>query len=581
MPQNKEYKMEEGGYLIGGPESIPEGRLEAAAEAGEAGRKASGLIVLTDVLEGVNPKAAEKVEKVTEPAKDQAEKAFEKERATWATMSPEERQAEKERRRSMIEDLNKTVQQHKGVEKFGAEEGVGYNKGRAYGRVEEKVVENEAAIRGLEKADTQAEIDRLKNEVADLNKTVQEHGGVERFGAEVGYSSAKAYGRLEEEVAKKEARIKELEGKMRGPTKQAKPQEGGKPTEPEKSEDLLPKGGLTLFREAHEKAKEKPSAWGWIKERAKGLATFGYWEFHRGEQFRGATKEQGKEVAAMAANIEKVPRLSLEDALEDAEKIKKMMQAEGKEKAAGKDYERYSEAVTDPATKEKCAKNSKVMDAIMAGTMAKLEEKLKTYKSASGLKVMEIEKNRKAFRENMREELLALQAGQVGADNKKFAKLLRDSFDPNYWSRYVYGGLELALEAAGIKLFFTHYIAAEALKAKAAAAASEAAVKGKAVAGAAKMEAVGDKLGMKDTIWNTCKIWLKQQGVAHPTNSEIMQLSKQVAVDNHIGVAPWNIPGNPMDVAMHQGYLLKWTKAVVGVGKTILTKHAAAAATLH
>ncbi len=96
-------------------------------------------------------------------------------------------------------------------------------------------------------------------------------------------------------------------------------------------------------------------------------------------------------------------------------------------------------------------------------------------------------------------------------------------------------------------------------------------------AGAPKVEVViGDQVEMKDTVWNSCRILLNQQGIAHPTPSEIMQVAEQVAKDNHVGVAPWNIPGSSLDVAMKQGEHLKLTKMVGGLVKEIVAKHAGA-----
>ncbi len=82
-------------------------------------------------------------------------------------------------------------------------------------------------------------------------------------------------------------------------------------------------------------------------------------------------------------------------------------------------------------------------------------------------------------------------------------------------------------------------------------------------------------VSMKDTIWDTSKEWLNQNGITNPTSEEIMNVSKQVALDNHIAVQEWGIEGNPIDTSMQQGHLLNYkgaatVLAAINVARSII-----------
>ena len=85
-------------------------------------------------------------------------------------------------------------------------------------------------------------------------------------------------------------------------------------------------------------------------------------------------------------------------------------------------------------------------------------------------------------------------------------------------------------------------------------------------------EAAKEMVNMKDTVWYSVKEWLRAHGIINPTNQQVLELSKQVTQDNHLGVKIWEQIGNPMDTAMKQGYLLDFS----GAKKLFLKKFASA-----
>ncbi len=505
-------------------EEVPEFR--ASKEVRSSEQKLADLYELSERLREDhpdNPRLIEELDKYIEQLERQSEQ--------------NEKKLEIARLKEEIKQFNGTVQHQEGVERFGAQ--FGFNKDETYSFIEKKILEDEAAIRTLEE-----ETNRPSEEPASGAR------GEAPSGTEEGGTAAAG---------------------MNGPqeTRDATAQNGGG-TEggaartrgaENPQEIVLPKGGNVLFRESFERENEKPKVWGWLKERAKGFASFGFWELHQAERFRTAKKEISGDISTEAGNLEKTHHLSLEDALREAQNMRLMREAEGLNRMDKKDYERYSELIT----KDKKDVNSRIMGGIIDSSMAEIAKRLEKYRSASGLKVAELEKNKEEFRKQLTGALAELQDGQIEADVKKFDAIIKDSFDPNYWSRYVYGGLEAALETVGLKILITKLAAAEVVKAKGGFAAAK--------------EAAGESgnLTMKDSVWKTAKLWLRHHGVTHPTNSEVMQLSKQMAADNHIGVAPWHVTGSPMDIHMKQGYLLKWSKTAARLAKDLVAKHAAAA----
>lgn len=297
------------------------------------------------------------------------------------------------------------------------------------------------------------------------------------------------------------------------------------------------------FAGAREKAK---NTWGFLKERLKGVATFGIWEFHQAEKFRAATRDIGKDVNAQARLIEEEEGLSEEDALKEAEAMRAAFEGINRDPSA-QEYEMMSRSISA----EKMVYNERAIEKIIEDTTKSLEERLEKrsllqgYRSADvGKKVLTPE-NIALLQERMRHQLNGMRNGQVRGDFKQYAQLMRRNLDPGWWKRYVYGGVEVALDGLALHLV-TAPGAAEA-------------VPGHVPTGGPKVPPPPAELidPMHRTIWQTTAEFLKAHGIANPTNAQIMEGSKLVAQANHIGVNVWNIPGNLLDIHMQADHLLK------------------------
>src|SRR3989344_2434543 len=456
--------------------------------------------------------------------------------------------------------------------------------------------EIEGAIEKLkgesDKAQRDLEIARLKAEIAELNKIVQKSEAMSRFGHDHKFNKEETYKFIEEKILENEKKIRELEGggeqKKAGPEEiidepfepapavveePPKPLRGPKPTvlkEPlgeygevppaEPTQEEIDRGARTTLRKEsaarfggyYEAEKKRGKWWGWVKERLKGFATLGIWEFHQAERFRSNTKEVSKMISGEAEKIRRTEKLSLEDALGEAETMRIALESGGNLDPRNEDYEKVSNLITQG----KEAQNRAKIEEIVEGSKAELSERLKKYRDEWGEKVVFDEKKMKDFESNLRDSLAELKDGRVAVDDKRFKEVIRSRLDPKYWRRYVYGGVEAVLDIALLTQVVVPAASKWWLGRKAVQVGAE--VGSRVGTHVAETATDSGNIPMKDTIWKSSKEWLMKHGVNNPTNNEIMQVSKQIAGDNGVGVNIWNIAGNPLDSHMQQGFLLKF-----------------------
>ncbi|KKT82634.1 MAG: hypothetical protein A3B99_04735 [Candidatus Yanofskybacteria bacterium RIFCSPHIGHO2_02_FULL_44_12b] len=196
---------------------------------------------------------------------------------------------------------------------------------------------------------------------------------------------------------------------------------------------------LEVYRGAKEKVK---SNWGWIKERAKGFATAGIWEFYQAEKFRGSTGTAAEHVEAYAKNIEKDKNLTAEEAEKYAWDV---FRAVGGEVGRGGVENAAFMGVVEAKDKE----NDEFINRAVENAVQILEEKLRKTKGFAGQEVMS-EENKKAVRKELLSELNKIRYGAVVEDLKSFKELIRGNLDEKWWRRYVWGGAEAILWGAGI-----------------------------------------------------------------------------------------------------------------------------------
>jgi len=536
----------------------------------EVDRTLTQLDAVLPFIEEHNPAVAEGLKKTKEDLEVKSEEG--------------ERAFDLERLKSEIEDLNRTVQEGTAMSRFGSEHG--FSKDETYAFVEKRVAENEAKIRGLEKAGEQdgkrVEIDILKAEINGLNKTVQESTAMAQYGADHGFSKDKTYAHIENKIAENESKIRELEG---GETLESAVVEAQTASEPEvivdaskadeavdasqtnepftpdalvkQEKDTAPltPEAQAVFVESYEEARGKKTVWGWIKERAKGFATFGLWEFRQAERFRRGRNNTAEEIAGKAEQISKVSNLSVEQAVEEAYTMRMMAEGGDISSPESPDYEKYSEIITN----NKKEQNSRQIDAIVANSSTALKERLEKYRDEFGKVVVADDRMMTGFEGTLRNTLIELQGGQTESDTKAFNRIIQERLDPKYWRRYVYGALEGVLDAWGFKVILSSIAASEWwLGKKDAIPVLSPASPSPEVS--PKPESA-DQLAMHDNIWKTSKEWLQNHGITNPTNNEIMSVDKQVSMDNGIEVKKWGLDGNPIDTKMQQGFLLKFKGA--------------------
>ncbi|OGZ96445.1 MAG: hypothetical protein A3I44_01440 [Candidatus Sungbacteria bacterium RIFCSPLOWO2_02_FULL_51_17] len=300
------------------------------------------------------------------------------------------------------------------------------------------------------------------------------------------------------------------------------------------------------LQDAYEKNRNSSKVWGWTKERLKGLASFGLWDFYQGKKFGKARREVGRKTGQEATLVlHQLEKLDVNEAWLEAEQLK----ARSGPVQKASEYEKVSRLITY----EKTAENEKHIKRLLDQAEGELVKKLGGfkikgknfwyYRSNSGEKILAKDKL-DDLRDELEVKLRSYQNGEVAREWRDMRKIIMKELDPNYLMHYVYGGLEALIMIGGVV-----FVAPKILGLGAKAAVES---------GAA--QAVGE-VAMKDTIWNTSRILLEQAGMGAPTDGQIMEVSKAIAEANNIGVQEWGLSGSPMDTAMQQGHLLKLGQA--------------------
>src|SRR3989344_2261431 len=271
-------------------------------------------------------------------------------------------------------------------------------------------------------------------------------------------------------------------------------------------EDKNEKSLLERAKEVVSRGKEwiqKPS---WIKERLKGFFTGCWWEVHQAEKFRVGKKKTGKELAEAAKQLQSMSGLlTYADALEVHNRL-----AAGGKLEEGNTKEKFEKM----ACEVRRERNLIYINQVLQQADQKLQERLKNYRDVSGKQVQLDPEKRRQLLGALGQKLVSMQDSPKTVDVKEFSKIIKDNLDPKYWKRYVYGGAEMAVWAAGA--YWLNFAGGSAT-----VAALNAPHGAESIAG-------GDA-PMKDHIWGTVKQWLTEHGVSDPTDSQIMEGAKKVA----------------------------------------------------
>ncbi|MFA6475797.1 MAG: hypothetical protein WCV68_00100 [Candidatus Paceibacterota bacterium] len=341
-----------------------------------------------------------------------------------------------------------------------------------------------------------------------------------------------------------------------------------------------------------ERAKDKgPRVYSWLKERAKGLATFGYWEVRQAEKVRKAGTEV---VDVMEAGTGAIRQEAFTD--EDRELIKRRLRESGNdvENMSDEQLQITYDWLEGSIVGEKKEANQQIEDRLVEESIKKIEDRLRGrmgtggYRTFGGEAVLENgylpEAKAEEIRAKLRGAIGALRTSQIDRDIINYGKLVRGSIDPKWYKRYVAGGVEAALGFALVNWVVMPAVTGWA-KAKFAAGAVKEGVK-QVVASPDNIlslptdvgippDAASELVGMtpgpeevmaplKDNLWSMGKGILQQQGIADPTNGQIMEVTKQLALDNQTSVAKWGLSASkwidsmmPSGLPIHIGGALR------------------------
>lgn len=348
-------------------------------------------------------------------------------------------------------------------------------------------------------------------------------------------------------------------------------------------------------KSAWDKAKEKGARVGsWLLERAKGLMTFGWWEVHQAEKVRSASKQVSEDVKRDSQLIKQESgRLSHEDAEEEADRMRLMMEAAGKKPSELKKeevkelYDHMSESISG----EKKRNNEKYEDQIVEEAMSTIRDKVAGYKTFGGEKVdvsTEDSEKMKKIEDQLRKAIGALRTSQIDRDIIRYDQIVKKGIDPDWYKRYVAGGVEAALGFAGVHWLTMPAGGIDKLYAWWAGKG----VVAKGVKDVVK-QVVGTQGGVENDIpsvlpaeakdlipsdtspdrpltsnlWNMAKKLLQEKGIENPDNTKIMEVTKELVKSNDVDVEKWGMSGSIPDTGMPAGMLIKVGKAALLAAK--------------
>lgn len=322
-------------------------------------------------------------------------------------------------------------------------------------------------------------------------------------------------------------------------SEQAPPGGGGRPPEGPPAGVAFQRDVVETFEREHTVGQRIGS---WLKERMKGLITFGWWETHVAEKIRTGTKKIGGDMEAQSRLVrQEEGLLPQEEALAEATRIRELFAMSNMEAPSAGQYEGLSQLVTS----EKISANRHIEDTMVAEALGKIEERFGKTKRYNGTPAVTPESMR-AIENRIRNSVRAMRRGQADDDILNFTRRVRGALDPEWYKRYVATGVEMALGAVALKWAVTYM-----------AGGFGGADPTTVVEGAREVTR-----GLKDTIWGEAKRILMEKGVPRPTDGQIMELSKTIAADSKVGVDIWNMQGTPLDVQGKAGMLLNVGRAI-------------------
>lgn len=369
----------------------------------------------------------------------------------------------------------------------------------------------------------------------------------------------------------------------------------------------------------------KNKKWQWAWERVKGFCSFGLYDFIGAERVRRSTNNVAEIVSGQlkVLNIYNRPEESLRPeekkvlnemknkAALDAEKVLASQVGEltPAEKAEVLDRALlWGQAEHQHNVEEQMIEKSvREFDSWLVNTKA---HKLSRIPGLKNFGLTKTSAGDFAWTDQKKLELigqLRMEAAKTRINRdvtefKDLATLMKKNIDPNYWARYVYGGIEMALASAAV-VYVAPLFKAGVVNKVGAKAGVEAAKQAKSaiidgnlapsdltpkpqtlvdkisgaprhffsdVAKGISVEGTPEQIEMKKTVWHTMKAWLENNGVNNPTNAQILEATKITCSDNQIGIKEFGSTGKVMDVKMQNGFPL----SVKGLTAKLATKAA-------
>ncbi len=336
-------------------------------------------------------------------------------------------------------------------------------------------------------------------------------------------------------------------------------------------------------------AERAVNAWRFARERVKGVATFGFWEVHEAEYLRSEVKGVSKEASRNTKLLQREQNLTYDDEHEEANRMNNLYDQLGIEERNALPPQELYRNMANWVSAEKISQNKEIEQELVDGALSTLRERFAKKVDFRGRPILTEEKLFNIESELRRTASVARYT-QIDRDIINYNKLIRKNLDPEWYRRYVAGGIEFAL--ASVALGAVAYTSSAKIGAwwggRMAKKALGTGVKQAAervmhadaptgtgssyvqdlikkfltptAAGGVELEDLPmpdeELIDKGDNIWNITKDYLSNHGIKNPTNAQILEAAKEVAKENNIAVKEWGISGEISDRQLRPGKVL-------------------------
>ncbi len=354
-----------------------------------------------------------------------------------------------------------------------------------------------------------------------------------------------------------------------------------------KSEINEPPVGEKAKESAWKKFKESSvegvkNKWDYSRERLLGFMSFGGVELFRAEGFRRGTGKVAEGVRKDINSIEREQNLTYDDQHEEANRMNRLYNETNFEVGLPDNRQEFYTNLSRLVSAEKINHNKEIEKQMIEDSLNTLKTKFSKKTDYRGKAILSDEKLA-TIEAELRKVAADARFMQTDRDILGYEQLVRKHLDPEWWKRYVWAGIEAAVDTAAIAILVTSapsigtWWGGRTVKSAVGKGVGHIVeehkeeVINKVTKGGWKVadwfkpkfptspisfesaSGAPESAELHKNVWNTVKEYLVRNGVEKPTDAQILEVSKGVVQENGVGVKEWGIEGKIADTKMRPG----------------------------